>query len=441
MHESSIAVLSVLLCGAFGCGSTGSGPTAASKQMAKANDPMAKAQASAGKGGSSGSGASDGSRSATASDAGNAGNAGRQAQAGDGGSPAASATDAGTGAASDAAGSSPMPMSLVELPDAFAGSVCAALGACVGPSVVRELTQREDCTVRVAAELRATEFAYIDQAVSEGHVAYDPSQLPACMDGIRALGCDVLSHSLPQACSAVLAGNVQLGDECAISAECAGAAFCAGTDQCPSHCAALLGEGDACSGDNQCGDDLLCADAHCLRPSRDGDPCNGMSGKLCRIGFTCQDSTDVDTGHCVPNAMVQVGDVGDACTPGGSLCKDGLSCVYSQGSVFHCEQAVGSGASCHLGLPGQCSNVEYCDTTDVTAQSVCKALPSEGQACVLSGLCAPGLVCVAEGQGHDCRPIQDNCGACGSDSECRSSHCDQGKCAPPPACGEAFSCP
>jgi hypothetical protein len=139
--------------------------------------------------------------------------------------------------------------------------------------------------------------------------------------------------------------------------------------------------------------------------------------------------------------MVQVGNQDDACEPGGSLCKDGLSCVYASGSAFHCEPAVASGASCHLGLPGQCPNDEYCDTTEVTAKSVCRALPSVGQACVLAGLCAPGLVCVVEGQAHNCRAIEDNCGACNDDAACRSGKCDQGKCTPPPACGQAFVCP
>jgi hypothetical protein len=295
--------------------------------------------------------------------------------------------------------------------------------------------------VRIGAQLRATEFAYIDQAVSSGHVVYDPSQLSACMAGIRALACDVLSHTLPTPCSAVIDGKVALDGECTISAECDGAAFCSSADQCPSHCVPLLNEGDACSGDNQCGDDLLCGGGHCLRPSQADGPCNGMSGAVCRIGLTCQGSTDVDTGHCVSNATVQVGDEGATCEPGGALCKEGLSCVFAGNSAFHCEQAVGSGASCHLGLPGQCPNGEYCDTNDPTVQSTCRTLPSEGKACVLSGLCAPALVCVAEGSARVCRAIQDNCGACSSDAMCRSEHCEQGYCAPPPACGMTSVCP
>ncbi len=430
MYKYAIVALSIGLSSAVGCGSSGPNKGGATGPKTGVSDPKAQGPQAADAGGHAGSGAADASPSAKAPDAGSAGSAGQGASA------------AGSGADADGgASANPAATALADLPDALATSVCAAIDSCVGAAVLRELTEHEDCTVRVAAQLRATEFAFIEQSVSSDRVAYDPSQLPACLDDIRGLGCDVLSHTLPPSCSAVLDGQVQIDGECAISSECHGAAFCAGADQCPSHCAPLLSEGDACSGDNQCGDDLTCAGGQCVRPSLEGEPCNGNSGTTCRIGFTCQGSTDVDPGSCVPNAMVQIGNEGDSCEPGGSLCKDGLSCVYASGSEFHCESAVGSGASCHLGLPGQCPNDEYCDTTEVTAQSTCRKLPGEGQACVLTGRCAPGLVCVAEGQDHNCRAIEDNCGACSDDAACRSGNCDQGKCAPPPACGEAFVCP
>src|SRR5262249_53400778 len=151
--------------------------------------------------------------------------------------------------------STPMPLS--QLPDAFAGAICDAMQSCVGGSALMQLTSGEDCATRVAAELRATEFAYMDKAIASGHVLYDSGPLPMCLDGIRALGCNVLSHSFPTACVEVLAGNVMSGDVCTVSAECAGTAFCAGTTSCPSHCSALLAEGDACNGNNECGDDLM----------------------------------------------------------------------------------------------------------------------------------------------------------------------------------------
>jgi hypothetical protein len=453
MRSLSILALCFALGFGVGCGSDGSKDDGGDKTPGKTGDTNSgsggdgagaangHAGGSSGAGGngqagdgSSGSGAAgDGSGGSGAAGDGSGG-AGGTAGDGSGGAGGTAGTSGGSG------GSGSVSKPLSQLRDALSDAICDALDACLGESALRELTEREDCATRVGAQLRATDFAYLDQAVTDGRVLYNPLHVSDCTDDIRALECDVLSNPLPKSCADVLEGNVKIGGECVITADCEGAAFCAGADQCPSHCSALLAEGDACSGDSQCGADLMCVAGHCLRPSRDGEPCNGMSGKVCRIGFTCEGSTDVDTGMCVANSTVQVGNEDDECEPGGALCKEGLSCVYDGVSAFHCENRVASGADCHLGLPSQCPSDEYCDATEVTEQGTCRKLPGVGDACVLSGVCAAGLVCVSEDQASTCRAIQDNCGACNSDDECRSLNCDQGKCAPPPACGEASGC-
>jgi hypothetical protein len=385
--------------------------------------------ASSGAAGSSANGAKTGGGSggAVGSSTGSAGSSGGSA-----GSGTNTGGDAGADSGSMTGATAPVPLS--QLPDAFAGAICDAMQSCVGGSALMQLTNGEDCATRVAAELRATEFAYMDKAIASGHVLYDSSPVPACLDGIRALGCNVLSHSFPAPCVDVLAGNVKTGDVCTVSAECAGTAFCAGTSACPSHCAALLAEGDACNGNNECGDDLMCVTGHCLRPSLAGEPCNGTSGKVCRLGFNCSGATDTQTGMCVDNASIQVGALGASCEPGGALCKEGLSCVYNGSSAFHCEAGVASGAACHLGLPKQCPSDEYCDATDVTTQSTCKKLPGDGKPCALQKLCAAGSTCVDDGGSFNCHAIQTNGNACTADDACRSSSCVSGLCAPPPAC-------
>jgi hypothetical protein len=448
MRRLSILALSIALGCGLGCGSSGSKDDPDGKTSSK-NDPDGGAAGQDGSGGTNGHAGGSGTGGKGGAGAGSSGNgaagngasgsgaAGNGSSGSGAGGSGGTSGSAGTGG-SGGAGSASKP--LAQLRDALSAAICDALDACLGESALRELTAREDCATRVGAQLRATDFAYLDKAVTDGRVLYHPLNVKKCTDDIRALECDVLSNPLPKTCADVLEGNVKVGGECVITADCQGEAFCAGADQCPSHCAALLAEGDACSGDNQCGADLMCVDGHCLRPSRDGEPCNGMSGKLCRIGFTCEGSTDVDTGKCVANSTVQVGDEGDMCEPGGALCKEGLSCVYDGSSAFHCEARVASGGDCHLGLPSQCPVDEYCDATDVTEQSTCHKLPGAGDACVLSGMCAAGLVCVKEDSGPTCRTIEDNCGACSSDDACRSQNCDNGKCAPPPACGEASGC-
>jgi hypothetical protein len=218
-----------------------------------------------------------------------------------------------------------------------------------------------------------------------------------------------------------------------ITADCEGAAFCA-SDSCPSRCTALLGVDESCSGDDQCGDGLDCSGGKCVAAAQAGDECGGATGKFCALGLNCRGATDTQAGSCVSNAEVQVGAEGAVCEPGGALCKDGLSCVFDGDDGFRCEPAVSSGGACHLGLPGQCPNDEYCDATEVTAISTCRKLPGAGQDCVLNGLCKGGLVCVSSGGSSTCHEIADNAGECVSDATCRSNHCVDGHCEPPPAC-------
>jgi Dickkopf N-terminal cysteine-rich region len=100
-----------------------------------------------------------------------------------------------------------------------------------------------------------------------------------------------------------------------------------------------------------------------------------------------------------------------------------------------CEPAVAWAGACHLGLPKQCPQDEYCDATDVTTASKCKELPGDRQPCTAQKLCAGGAVCVDDGSGSlVCRAISPNGGACSADQACRSGSCMGAVCVPPPAC-------
>lgn len=328
----------------------------------------------------------------------------------------------------------PIQVPLDELPDAFAEAICGALLDCVGPSKLRDLTEREDCASAVSAELRAKDFAYMEAAIASGRVIYDPAQLAACAAGIRALACGVLTQTFPEPCVQVLEGNVAVGAECVITAECEGTAFCTRGDSCPSTCQPLLAAGGQCDADGQCGDGLACVGGTCAALSEDGEPCAGGSGMACALGLSCVGSTDTQAGRCEPNTEVQAGDEGEACEPGGLLCREGLSCVFDGSAAFHCEAAVDLNGACHLGLPGQCPDDAYCDSTEITEPGTCRMLPGDGEACVLGDLCLGGHVCVVEDTVATCRAIADNGEACSVAAACRSGHCPGGSCEPPPAC-------
>jgi hypothetical protein len=401
-----------------------------------ANGPDKTAEAGRGSDGSAGTGAAHGGSGSAGTHSGGSSAGASEAGSGATDEPGDSGNGGSDGLTPDEMPdpSVPLPMTpLSDLPQVFAGAICSALRDCLGDSKLRELTRREDCATAVGAELRAKDFAHMDTAVSVGHVLYDPEHLGECVDGIRALSCDVLTHTFPQPCVDVLDGNVAIDGECTITAECEGAAFCS-TASCPSKCTALLAKDASCNADDQCADGLGCIGGKCTAASEAGEDCGGGSGKACALGLNCKGATDSETGSCVSNAEIQVGSEGDACEPGGALCKDGLSCVFAGGSAFHCEAAVGEGGACHLGLPGQCPPAQYCDATEVTAASTCRDLPGLDQPCVLNGLCKGGLVCIQDGDQRVCRAIADNGDECADDVACRSGRCLSGRCAPPLSC-------
>jgi hypothetical protein len=378
-------------------------------------------------GGQGGAGGAAGATGGSSGASGASGEGGGDGGAGEGGSGDGGAGEGGTG------GGDATP--LEDLPDEFAGALCEALEDCLGPTKLREELDREDCTLRVAAELRADDLAYVDMSISAGRLIYEPSQLAECLDGVREMGCAVLTDTYPDACGDLLAGNVPEGGECVASSECEGPAFCAGRDACPSTCQALLEEGDDCLDPDDCGDDLWCIGGKCAPFAQRGDACAGDSGGNCAFGLSCLGSTDTEAGTCETNATVQAGALDEACEPGGVLCEEGLSCVFNGLDAFHCQGPAEAGGACYLGLPGQCPPDQYCDVEDdVTIESTCKALPEVGDTCALGYLCEPGAVCLPDGDSSLCHAIEENGGDCADDAACRSRHCAAGKCEAPEVC-------
>jgi hypothetical protein len=267
----------------------------------------------------------------------------------------------------------------------------------------------------------------------------DSSKVAACSAGIKAMGCGIEADSFPAVCDEAIAGQVAVGDACVINADCVGTAFCKLGAACPSVCTELFGEGDACAKDEECGDDLVCAGGKCAAPAGEGDACEGTTGKACAMGLVCWDATDEPptAGVCHTTAETLVGALGDECSPGSTLCEEGLSCAYaaSSGTQYACKARVGSGDSCLLALPGQCPVDEYCDTANYAEPGTCTPKPGEGEACLVGVKCAPSLVCVPDGKGGGiCRPFQNNGGKCAIDDACRSVYCDAATCEPPVAC-------
>jgi hypothetical protein len=328
----------------------------------------------------------------------------------------------------------PVDFSSAELAKDLARAVCVALQGCLGDQKLAAFVGRESCESRFTANLAQQDFATLEQSAKRGRVIVTRDDLEQCYSDTRALGCKIQSDRLPASCQRAIAGQSEAGEACSIAADCAGDTYCP-SSACPRVCTPRSTAGGSCARDEECGNGLICLAEHCRAPAAVGDACAGTSGAVCALGMSCVGSSQTQAGMCARNAEVQVGAEGDACTPGGSLCLEGLSCAFDGGSGFNCQAAAPSGGVCHLALPGQCPNDEYCSAQDVMTEGSCHKLPLEGAACVLGGECAGGHVCLAGSDGKGtCWKFRDLGETCTKDAMCRSSSCVAGKCAAPATC-------
>ncbi|HEX7481271.1 MAG TPA: hypothetical protein VF331_25945 [Polyangiales bacterium] len=411
MRLVTLLVCASVLCVAVGCGQSTDKPSTAG----------GAAGAAAGSSGSS-NGADGGSATLGA-------DGGVSVTVADGGAAAHGGGGTGGHGAGGASGVNPpvkVSPKIADLASQLAAAICGALLDCVGQSKLDSMLGGEDCKSRVTLDLSAGDLAHLQASIDAGKVNYDASKLGPCLDGIKQLGCKIQTDSFPTACEDAVGGTVAVAGVCAISDECQGDAFCQ-MDSCPSRCANLLEAGDTCAKDEECGDKLVCKGGKCLAPSYQGEACAGTTGKQCALGFSCWNGTDTLAGTCHSNAQTLVGAKGAACSPGSTLCQEGLSCVFDGLSAFHCMSKVPSGGSCFPGLPGQCPIDEYCDNGsaggDPRVRGKCAKLPGDGAACVRDGVCAPSFVCVPENQNPVCRAIHNNGGSCAIGAACRSGIC------------------
>lgn len=345
------------------------------------------------------------------------------------------AAGAGGGSAPSLAPAQPArsPAPLMELPQVLAASQCAALDECLSDTALRNLFGQEDCVSRTSEELLATVFDGALAAVEAGRLLYDPAGLEACLGAIEALACDVLSHGLPEECAAVLIGNVAIGADCSGHLECGATAFCQVGVDCMPRCARRRPAGESCEEARQCQEGLVCEDGACTELAPEGAECGGEGGALCELGLECLVPAPGGSGRCTdPGDLTGFG---ETCEPDLAHCADGLACLEDATGGYACiEPTEEPGASCTLGLPGECAAGEYCDLGGGLFGGTCRALPDAGEPCANLGLCSPGNVCVPSATPPTCQPIMGNGQPCLIDAMCRSNHCVDLVCASPIGC-------
>lgn len=351
----------------------------------------------------------------------------------DGGHAGSTRPDSGTDEDSGMDGEA-NPVDVEKLARGLADAMCASLRECVGAQKLAALTAREDCNQRLAKTFAQADFAGLPGSIESGAVEFDEAALDGCFRDARALGCDAQTERLPPSCERALAGQRAEGELCTLGVDCIPGTFCPSTAECPRTCESTRPAGERCARDEECRRGLICVAGQCSAPVVAGAACAGESGAICALGLSCVGSTDTEAGTCEHNREIQVGGPGEVCSPGGTLCKEGLSCAYDSPSTFKCRAAAKRGATCRLALPGQCPLDSYCNAPEVTADGECVALPVDGEGCVLGDDCAPGHVCTVKDDSAICRRLSDLGEGCLADGLCRSGLCLDGQCATRPVC-------
>jgi hypothetical protein len=266
-----------------------------------------------------------------------------------------------------------------------------------------------------------------------------PDELDGCLDDVRALGCAVESSRLPASCRLAVLGTAVLGEPCEINDDCEGDAFCDTDSSCPGSCAALQGEGMACSRDEdaQCQDGLtcFCAGAECPQGGTCqalgalGDECDPGVLPACAPGNVCLQ--EGASPACAALATLYFRALDEDCDVTSELCEEGLVCESVSGTAGVCRPPVGSGEPCGRAEPNQCPKDEYCDAESPGEVGTCAARPGDGQPCLNRSVpCADGHVCIVD----TCRALRANGEDCMSERQCFSGVCDAGACAPSRMC-------
>jgi hypothetical protein len=223
-------------------------------------------------------------------------------------------------------------------------------------------------------------------AVAEGRMTYDRASAEACLAAFAPPSCTEPYQGGAPACVAAVAPAVPPGGACMRREECLSNETCASLDgTCPGHCSGV-GLGAACDAATGCGPGLWCDTGHCAPRKGGGEACD-------------QTQTLGASGNCAEDL---------SCTSG--------FCSYVSAAGESC-----AALACDPALP------LYCDG----ATSTCQAIPTAGQECGPSGLCAASLYCDSSGTAPTClpnptapQPDGQTCAApffCGPSSYCDST--------------------
>lgn len=276
-----------------------------------------------------------------------------------------------------------------------------------------------------------------------GTVVFDDNAARRC----RAAWGSTCSYTLAleRACGGVFVGQVADGEGCTHSRECASGA-CTGSSSMCGSCLPVIPTGSPCTYQDPCaggpnGEYGSCEGVCVLDDetwptvdATEGQPCDNL--QACEPGLFCQD------GVCAGWRTV-----GEACDPSSDSCEPGSFCQWSDPGVGTCvavRMETRAGEDCGFFA----TEMVVCDARAGLActiegeRRVCapyEPTQAEYEDCDRTAECIEGLEC----RGGACYgPLLAAGGACRTDEQCESDHCQQ---APDPqmegTCLERLICP
>lgn len=307
-------------------------------------------------------------------------------------------------------------------PAAFGQAVCEVQSRCRGEARYLEQQCEDDSASIYAADLA--------KAIAAGKSKFDAAQAQACLDGLRARGCDREAPEVDQACERAVLGTIPAGASCSWLFECAtGRCIADGPGACPAKCVAVGAEGANCNGascDLRAG--VTCIDNVCSKLHAVDQKC--FSTGDCALDLYCD-----GFGKCSQRAFEQASCSGDTQATANEQCAAGLYCDQgSEGGL--CRRKIAAGASCTAAsadaIGSACVDGNVCKgfsfaKSGVTA-GTCTPLGDVGAACVASAQvtgCGDGLVCAA-GKCAE-KPVS---GTCAQEGDCKDgvAYCDGSQC-------------
>ncbi len=252
------------------------------------------------------------------------------------------------------------------------------------------------------------------------------------VDRDRASGCserDVASALLGDSpCAVAWRGTLADGASCPFSETCV-SGYCAMSSACSGVCAPRVAAGGACADPDACAEGLVCAGGHCEAPRAEGASCAG-DGVVCAEGLYCDTSR-----VCRPRRGE-----GEACSYA-IPCTVGLECVASvcrglptEGEACRPDYSsprCADGLRCAAdvcrrpkALGAGCASSSECPFGARCQAGFCRAVLHTGDLCDASLPCPHGQGCI----GSSCRPLPDVGDACDAAIGCLRGRCASGRC-------------